>query len=427
LVKLLGNIESGVVVEQISLQEAQHAKQAAASLGRSSAEQRNRALLLAAGLLRERQDEILAANLVDQQQATQENISRAMLDRLSLNAPRVEAIAKGLEEVAALADPLHLEDSWRRPNAILIRRVRVPLGLIAIIYEARPNVTVEAAALCIKSGNACLLRGSRSAVNSNRVLVKLLAQACESVGFSPNVVTGLSDTRRESIDFLCNLRGVVDCLIPRGGAELISRVVSQARVPVLETGVGNCHMYVHTGADWDMACSLIINSKCSRPAVCNSLEAVLVDASIASAFLARLIPQLLERKVELRGCPRALAIHSMTAATEIDWCEEFLDLILAVKIVDGMDEALEHIQRYGSQHTEAIVTNDLSAARRFQSEVDACAVSVNASTRFTDGGQFGFGAEIGISTQKFHARGPVGLAQLTSVKYLVEGQGQIRE
>ncbi len=413
--------------DKISAQEANQAKQASFQLGRSSAQQRNQALNFAAELLRSRELEILKANSLDLESAQKDNLSAALLDRLTLTPARIEAMARGLEEVSVLADPLHLEDSWRRPNGILIRRVRVPLGLIAIVYEARPNVTVEAASLCLKSGNACLLRGSRSAVNSNLALVDVLASSAERAGFGRPVVTGLSDTSRESIDFLCNLRGVVDCLIPRGGADLISRVVRQARVPVLETGVGNCHMYVHSAADWDMACSLIINSKCSRPAVCNSLETVLVDAKIAAEFLKKLIPQLLERHVELRGCSRCLEIHPMRVAQEIDWSEEFLDNILAVKIVDGLDDALSHIQRYGSQHTEAIVTNDLAIARRFQSEVDSCTVNLNASTRFTDGGQFGFGAEIGISTQKFHARGPVGLAQLTSVKYLVEGQGQIRE
>lgn len=410
-----------------TLNQATTAKAANRALATAVGVTRNRVLTLAAQELRLHRDEVLTANALDMQQGHQDGLSKALLDRLLLDEKRVEAMALGLEEVAQLADPLGREEGWRRPSGLSIRKVAVPLGLLGIIYEARPNVTIEAASLAIKSGNCCLLRGSRSAAHSNVALVKLVQSALQQAGLPQDCVQGLEDTGRESIDHLCAMRGLIDCLIPRGGADLISRVVMQSKVPVLETGVGNCHLYVHSGADVAMAVPLILNSKCSRPAVCNALETLLIDAAIADKLLAELLPHLQTNQVEVRGCPQIVAkVPGAKLATEEDWQVEFLDLILAVRIVDNLDQALEHIARYGSQHTEAIVTGDLAAARRFQSEVDACAVNVNASTRFTDGGQFGFGAEIGISTQKFHARGPVGLQQLTAWKYLVEGNGHVR-
>lgn len=413
---------------EVTLEEqAARARQASRQLAALSGGVKNDALRRAAARLRERSQEILAANAIDVEQGKSDGLTSSLLDRLTLTPQRVEAMARGLEDVAQLPDPIGTEKSWRRPNGLLIRRVQVPLGVLCLIYEARPNVTVESASLALKSGNACLLRGSRSALHSNRVLVECIRGAISECAVPADAVQGVADLRRESIDILAKMRGSIDCLIPRGGADLISRVVAAATVPVLETGVGNCHLYVDSTADFAMARELIINSKCSRPAVCNSLETVLVDRQIAAAFLADTAPRLRELGVSFRTCEESLALlEGAQLADESDWSEEFLDLRLGVKIVAGMDEALAHISRYSSGHTEAIVTTDLNAARRFQTEVDACTVNVNASTRFTDGGEFGFGAEIGISTQKFHARGPVGLQELTTCKYLVEGTGQIR-
>jgi len=412
--------------ETLLREQAQGARRAARKLAATSTAERDRALRAMAAALRRHADEILAANARDVAAGEASGMSRSLLDRLSLTPARVEDMAKGAEDVALLPDPLGRETSWRRPNGLLIRKVQVPLGVLCMIYEARPNVTVESASLALKSGNACLLRGSRSAEHSNTALVKILRAALEESGLPADAICQVADTSRESIDVLARLNGAIDCIIPRGGADLINRVIQCATVPVIETGVGNCHLYVHSAADLAMALELTVNSKCSRPAVCNSLETLLVDQAVAAEFLASLdaaVPQ-----VELRGCPRTRAL--VARAREVDddqWDHEHLDFILRVRVVDDLDQALEHIARHGSSHTEAIVTGNLAAARRFQLEVDACAVNVNASTRFTDGGQFGFGAEIGISTQKLHARGPLGLAELTTSKYLVEGDGQVRE
>lgn len=409
--------------EALLREQALGARKAARKLASTSTAQRDQGLRAMAAAIRLNAEEILTANAQDVKAGEASGMSRSLLDRLSLNPARVEDMAKGAEEVALLADPLGRETSWRRPNGLLIRKVQVPLGVLCMIYEARPNVTVESASLALKSGNACLLRGSRSAEHSNAALVRILRAALEGCGLPADAICAVADTSRESIDVLARLNGAIDCIIPRGGADLINRVIQAATVPVIETGVGNCHLYVHSAADLAMALELTVNSKCSRPAVCNSLETVLVDQKVAPEFLASLdaaMPQ-----VELRGCERTRALITRAKAAE-EWDEEHLDFILRVKIVDGLDEALDHIARHGSSHTEAIVTQDLNTARRFQLEVDACAVNVNASTRFTDGGQFGFGAEIGISTQKLHARGPLGLAELTTSKYLVEGDGHVR-
>jgi len=414
-------------MSELLSQQARSCKLASRSVAWLSTAQKDALLQAVAAELRAQSERILAANLLDCQAGQAAGMTAALLDRLRLSPERIESMAQGAEQVARLPDPVGREVAWTRPNGLLIRKVRVPLGVLCMVYEARPNVTIESASLALKSGNACLLRGSRSAAQSNAVLVDIVQQCLRAQGLPAEAVQAVADLRRESIDVLGRLRGLIDLMIPRGGAELIQRVVQGSQVPVLETGVGNCHLYVHHSADLDMACPLIVNSKCSRPAVCNSLETLLVDRQVAAALLAQLGPQLQQRGVEVRGCPETLALLGWgTPASEADWDTEFLDLILAVRLVDDLSQALQHIALHGSGHTEAIVTRELEAARRFQREVDACAVNVNASTRFTDGGEFGFGAEIGISTQKMHARGPVGLEELTTCKYWVEGQGQVR-
>lgn len=408
-------------------EQAQSCKQASRCLAWLSTGEKDRLLLRLAQALRQHQEELLAANQEDCQAGAKAGLTQALLDRLRLNSERIEAMAAGAEAVARLPDPVGREVAWTRPNGLLIRRVRVPLGVLCIVYEARPNVTVESACLAIKSGNGCLLRGSRSAARSNQVLTRIIQESLVSQGLPAEAIQGVADLRRESIEILARLQGLIDLMIPRGGADLIQRVIQCSTVPVLETGVGNCHLYVHSSADLEQAVPVILNSKCSRPAVCNALETLLLDRQIARPLLQALGPELQARGVEVRGCDQTLNLLGWgQAATPADWDTEFLDLILAVKVVDDLDQALLHIQLHGSGHTEAILTRDLLAARRFQREVDACTVNVNASTRFTDGGEFGFGAEIGISTQKMHARGPVGLEELTTYKYWVEGQGQIR-
>jgi glutamate-5-semialdehyde dehydrogenase len=415
------------VSDSVLRQQAQGCKKASRQLAWLSGSDKDRLLHRVAASLRDHKAQVLEANARDCEAGAAAGLSTALLDRLRLTDARVEAMAQGAESVAGLPDPVGRESAWRRPNGLLIRKVRVPLGVLCMIYEARPNVTIESACLAIKSGNGCLLRGSRTARFSNEVLVALVQQCLQQSDLPPQAIQGVADLSRESIDVLARLNGLIDLMIPRGGADLIQRVVQTATVPVLETGVGNCHLYVHSDADLEMAVPVIINSKCSRPAVCNSLETLLVDASVAAPLFQKLRPALESNAVEVRGCPRTLEhVAGARAATEEDWNVEFLDNVLAVAVVDDLDAALAHIERHGSGHTEAIVTRDLAAARRFQLEVDACTVNVNASTRFTDGGEFGFGAEIGISTQKMHARGPVGLEELTTYKYWVEGEGQIR-
>lgn len=408
-------------------EQAQGCKKASRQLAWLSTSAKDRLLNRLAGALRGAEEALLAANARDCQAGEEAGLSSALLDRLRLDSARIEAMAQGAEQVARLPDPVGREIAWRRPNGLLIRKVRVPLGVLCMIYEARPNVTVESACLAIKSGNGCLLRGSRSARYSNEVLVGLVQDCLEAEGLPREAIQGVADLSRESVDVLGRLNGLIDLMIPRGGADLIQRVVQSASVPVLETGVGNCHLYVHSQADLEMAVPVIVNSKCSRPAVCNSLETLLVDTQVAQALFEKLGPELKNYPVEVRGCPKTLSyLNWAKPAQEADWDGEFLDYILSVRVVDHLEQALEHIELHGTGHTEAILTRDLEAARRFQQEVDACTVNVNASTRFTDGGEFGFGAEIGISTQKMHARGPVGLDELTTYKYWVEGQGQIR-
>ena len=390
---------------------------------------KNEALLNIASALEEKKQQVLDANALDMENALKSGMSPSLMDRLALDSGRIGDIAKGVREVAALTDPVGQVDKLEtRPNGLVIGRKTVPLGVIAIIYEARPNVTVDAAVLCIKSGNAVILRGGKEAFNSNNAFTEIMRGAVSEAGLPADAVSLVQDTTRDSVDALLNLTEYIDVLIPRGGAGLIDRVVANARVPVIETGVGNCHVYVEASADLEMAANIIFNAKCRRVSVCNAAETLLVDRAIAGEFLPMAKRILDTKNTELRGCHETVSIlgSGVMPATEEDFYTEFLDYILAVKVVSGLDEAIAHIGKYGSSHSEAIVTNDYNASRRFLDEVDSAAVYVNASTAFTDGGEFGLGAEIGISTQKMHARGPMGLSQLTSSKFVIYGNGQIR-
>ena len=407
-------------------QMGQKAKAAEGALALSGLEQRNKALLFMARMLREEPQDIMSANAKDLAEASE--LSAAMRDRLLLNEKRLEGLALAMEEIAALPDPLGrvlFEDT--RPNGLYIRRVAVPLGVIAVIYEARPNVTLDAAAMCLKSGNAVILRGGKEAIRSNTALAELARQACRQAGLPEDCVQLVSDTSRESAQELMRLRAYLDLLIPRGGRGLIRSALDNATVPVLQTGEGVCHIYVDKAADADMAREITVNAKTSRPSVCNAAECLLVHRDIAGEVLPDIARALIESGVELRGDEMARAlVPGMIEAKASDWGTEFNDLIMAVRVVGDMDEALLHIETYGTRHSEAIITADLQAAERFLNNVDAAAVYHNASTRFTDGGEFGFGAEIGISTQKLHCRGPVDVEALTSTKYVIEGIGQVR-
>ena len=419
----LSDVEQGVVEQCV------RAKAAARRLAYLSTRVKNDALEAMAHALQERQQFILEANGQDIKAAKERGMTEAMLDRLLLTGSRINAMAADLRTVAALPDPIgEVIDGWKRPNGLEIRRVRVPLGVIGIIYESRPNVTVDAAALCLKSGNAVVLRGGSEANHSNVALARVISQAAYEAGSPEGAIEMIETTDRTAAQQLMRMNGVVDVLIPRGGAGLIQTVVRTATVPTIETGVGNCHVYVDADANLNMAEKLAVNSKCQRPSVCNAAETLLVHSAIAQAFLPRAGKALQERGVELRGDDRTRAlVGGVTPATEDDYYTEYLALIMAVKVVDSLDEAIDHIDKYGSGHTELIVTEDFHAAHRFVNEVDAAVVNVNASTRFTDGGQFGLGAEVGISTQKLHARGPMGLRELTSTKFIVGGEGQVRE
>ena len=386
------------------------------------------ALLHAAGALWQRRKEILSANALDLAAGREAGMSQALLDRLALTESRVQGMSSAVEQVAKAADPVGKVLSGQTlANGLRLEKVTVPLGVIGIIYEARPNVTSDAAALCLKAGNAVILRGGKEAFRSNQAVTKVLREALEEKGLPGDSVQLVEDTSRRSAQELMALTDYLDVLIPRGGEGLIRSVKENARVPVIETGVGNCHVYVDKDADLDMAADIIYNAKCSRPSVCNAIETILVHRDAAEEALPKIKARLDEKQVELRGCERARAIlPGITPAVPEDWETEYLDYILAVKVVDSLEEALEHIARYSTRHSECIVTERYSTAQRFLQEVDAAAVYVNASTRFTDGGEFGLGAEIGISTQKLHARGPMGLEQLVSYKFLIRGSGQIR-
>jgi glutamate-5-semialdehyde dehydrogenase len=406
----------------------ERARAASLTVGTASTAVKDDALQAAADLLEARTDLLLAANAADIEAADLAGAVPATVDRLRLTSARVAGMARGLRQVASLADPVgQTVEGWVRPNGLEIRQVRVPLGVVGIIYENRPNVTSDAAALCVKSGNAAFLRGSSGALRSNQAIASVLREGFEKGGLPADALVLVEDTSRESVRAFTRLRGIIDCLIPRGGHSLIEAILEHATVPYVIDGDGNCHVYVDRAADLDMALSIVVNAKTQRPSVCNAAESLLVHRDVARHFLPMLAPAL--EDVELRGddaSRRVLGPERVLLATDEDYGREYLDLILSVKVVDDLDEAIAHIRRFGSGHTEAIVTADLAAAQRFQREVDAAAVMVNASTRFTDGEEFGFGAEIGISTQKLHARGPMGLRELTTTKYLVVGTGQVR-
>ena len=411
------------------LGQANKAKKAARKLANVSTELKDRALEKIAERLVNSMDLIISENKKDLEAGKRNGLSKAMLDRLELNPGRIKGMAEGLRELVNLKDPVgDVSQMWKRPNGLQIGKMRVPLGVIGIIYESRPNVTIDAAGLCLKAGNAVILRGGSEAINSNKVLTKIAAEALIDAGLPEGSVQLIQTTDREAVSVLFELNDYLDVLIPRGGAGLINRVVNESKVPVIQTGVGNCHIYVDSSAELQMALDIVFNAKTSRPAVCNAAETLLVHKDKAKEFLPKLYRLFNENNVELRGCQKALEIvPELKEAEESDWSTEYLDYILAVRVVDSFEEALDHISTYSTMHSEAIITNDYTRSQRFLQEVDAAAVYVNASTRFTDGNQFGLGAEIGISNQKLHTRGPMGLNELTTIKYIVYGQGQIRE
>ena len=410
------------------IQMGERAKVAAAVLRTASTADKNRALHAIADALEAQTDAILAANAEDIAAAKENGMRESLIDRLTLTAARIADMASGVREVAELADPIgEIMEGYCRPNGLRIQKTRVPMGVIGIIYEARPNVTSDAAALCLKSGNAVILRGGKEALRSNTAVAVAIREGLQTAGHPADAVQLLEQTDRETASKMMKLNGYIDVLIPRGGAGLIRSVVENATVPVIQTGVGNCHIYVDAAADIDMAVSVTFNAKVSRPSVCNAAETLLVHQDIAETALPRLAAALKEGGVALRCCDRSLPLcEGGIPATEDDWATEYGDYIMAVKVVDSLEDAAAHIAAYGTGHSECIITDSHRAAETFTKTVDAAAVYVNASTRFTDGGQFGMGAEIGISTQKLHARGPMGLRELTSVKYVVFGDGHIR-
>lgn len=405
---------------------AEAARRASMAMARAGTAQKDEALTAAAELLVANQGTILDANAKDVERAEVGLTPAAVIDRLRLSPDRISAMADGLRQVAGLPDPVgELVDGWVRPNGLRISRVRVPLGVIGIVYENRPNVTSDAAGLCLKSGNAVMLRGSSGAIDSNMAIAAVLRQGVAKADLPPDAVVLVADTSRETARAFMRLRGYIDCLIPRGGPSLIASILKDATVPYIIDGDGNCHVYVDESADLDMAVGIVVNAKTQRPSVCNAAESLLVHSGVAATFLPRVAAGL--DGVELVGDAATCAIlDGIGQASDEDYATEFLDLKMSVAVVDNLDEAIAHIGRFGSGHSEAIVTSDLGTASRFVREVDAAAVLVNASTRFVDGSEFGFGAEIGISTQKLHARGPMGLRELTTLKYIVQGEGQVR-
>jgi glutamate-5-semialdehyde dehydrogenase len=420
-------MSEAAVTEQAVRAVAERARAAAVELAPLSRGDKDAALQAMASALEDSTEAILAANKRDVDAGRADGLAEGLIDRLALDAERVAAMAQGLRDVAGLPDPVgEVLRGYTQPNGLEIRQLRVPFGVIAMIYEARPNVTVDAAGLALKSGNAALLRGSASAHESNTALVDILAAAAEKAGLPRDAIQLVPGTDRASVRHLLRARGLVDLVIPRGGAGLINYVVENATVPVIETGVGNVHVYVDASADLEMAERIVVNSKTSRVSVCNSAETLLVHQDIATEFLPRITSALQTQGVVVHGDDAFGALDGVETATDDDWAREYLSLDMAARVVADVDEAITHIRRWSSGHTEAIVTRDLETARRFVSRVDSAAVMVNASTRFTDGAEFGFGAEIGISTQKMHARGPMGLAELTSTKWVVTGDGQIR-
>jgi glutamate-5-semialdehyde dehydrogenase len=408
---------------------AQRARAAARALATTETAWKNFALVAAWHALDQRADVILAANEKDIAAAADAGLTTAQIDRLRLTPERLRQAGQGLLDVAALPDPVgQIRSSTIRPNGLEVHKVGVPLGVIFFIYESRPNVTLDAAALCVKSGNAVILRGGREAIHSNTALFHLLQETLAAIGLPPDAVQLVTTTDRAAVGHLLKLNEYIDLAIPRGGEGLIRRVAAEATMPVLKHFAGNCHVYVEKSADLDAAERIIINAKCQRPGVCNAAESLLIDAALTDTFLPRVAAALEAKGVELRGCPATRRlVPRAKPATDDDFAAEYLDLILSVKVVADLDEAIAHVNRFGSHHTDAILTNDLTAARRFTAEVDSAAVLVNASTRFNDGHELGLGAEIGISTDKFHARGPCGLLELTSYKYVIFGTGQVRE
>ena len=403
------------------------AKVAQVTLADASTALKNKALTAISEALLENKDDIIKANSLDLANGKANGMSESLLDRLALTEARIKDIANSVLEIVALPDPVGVVKSGStRPNGLNIEKVAVPMGTIAVIYEARPNVTIDAAALCLKSGNAVILRGGKEAINSNIATANIMRQAIESVGLDKNCIQLVEDTSRETANALMKLNGYIDVLIPRGGAGLINSVVQNATVPVIETGVGNCHIYVDKTADINMAVDIIYNAKTSRPSVCNAAESLVIHKDIAAQALPAIKAKLDEKNVELCGDEYAGNIISIAPATEEDWGKEYLDYKMSIKTVDNVEEAIAHINTYSTGHSEAIITNDYNSAQKFTKLVNSSAVYVNASTRFTDGGQFGFGAEIGISTQKLHARGPIGLPELTTTKFVIRGNGQIR-
>ena len=410
-------------------QQGKLAKDATYILATAGTAKKNAALAAIADILTARQDEWLSANAEDVAAAKEAGMRPAMLDRLTLTPERIAGIVDGVRQVAALPDPIgQVTKMETRPNGLIIGRRRVPLGVIAIIFEARPNVTVDAAALCLKSGNVCILRGGKEAIRSNRCVTALMREALRSAGLPEDCISLVQDTSHETANELMHLDGYVDVLIPRGGAGLIRAVAKEASVPVIRTGEGVCHIYIDDEADLDMGANILYNAKCSRPSVCNAVECVLLQEDVAADFLAKAVPLLDKHQVELRCDEKALKLVGKRGvpAAEADWDAEYDDYILAVRTVKDTDEAIAFINRHGTGHSEAIITKNYFKAQHFLDRVDAAAVYVNASTRFTDGGEFGLGAEIGISTQKMHARGPMGLEELTSCKYVIYGEGQVR-
>lgn len=414
------------VMEKIK-EAAISARKAARKLAVMSEPEKNRILFAMADALLEKEAEIICANKIDVENAKAKGKPKAMLDRLSLDSKRIADMANGIRKVAELPDPVGaVIDTVKRPNGLMIGKKRVPLGVIGIIYEARPNVTSDAAALCLKAGNAVILRGGSEAINSNMAVVSAIASAAENAGMPKGAVSIVENTSRDAATYMMGLNGYIDVLIPRGGAGLIRSVVENAKVPVIETGTGNCHIFVDESADIEMAKNITVNAKTQRPAVCNAAESLLIHEAIADKAIPVICGALKEAGVEIRGCEKTARYIDCKIATDEDYAREFLDYIISVKVVKDIDEAIEHIAKYSTKHSEAIVTKSYDNAKRFQNEVDSAAVYVNASTRFTDGFEFGFGAEIGISTQKLHARGPMGLNELTTIKYIIDGDGQIR-
>lgn len=406
-----------------------NAKAAETALSSASTSMKNNALSAISKALRENAELIKFANEKDLKAAAENGMSESMQDRLRLNDARIAGMADGVDEIAALNDPVgNIIDGYSRPNGLRIVKTRVPLGVIGIIFESRPNVTVDAAALCLKAGNTVILKGGKEAINSNICLCNIMRDAVGSVGLPCDVIQLVEQTSREAAAELMKLNQYLDVLIPRGGAGLIKAVVEQATVPVIETGTGNCHVFVDSSADLEMAADIADNGKTSRPSVCNAVESLLVHKDCAEAFLPMIAERFKAHNVKIYGCERTIKIlgNSVEPASDEEYAREFLDYIISVKVVDSVDEAIAHIRKFSTHHSECIVTSSLGSAEKFQREVDAAAVYVNASTRFTDGGEFGLGAEIGISTQKLHARGPMGLNELTTVKYLINGNGQIR-